>query len=87
MASLRQIVTALRKQVPDIADHLEQIHGTGRVTGAVISSRFENLDHEKRQKLLWHALEKSFDAGELVNVGPIVTMAPIDAELGAVDTD
>ncbi len=60
MASLhRKIMKAFREQWKDVTDALDDIPGTGRVMGVIISPAFDRYDHDRRQKMLDTVLKKS----------------------------
>lgn len=74
MATRRQIIAALQKVLPDLdAEALEETSAR-RVTGVVVSDRFEDLEHDQRQRLLWSALDGGFNQEDLRNVGPVVAL-------------
>lgn len=49
--------------------------------GFVVSSDFKGSDHAKRQRLLKKALSGKLTPDEMLRVGPIVTMNPVEARL------
>lgn len=87
MVTANQVIEALRGRLPDIVNHLENVSETEHVTGYVISEVFDGLDYREQQDLLWGVLEQKLSAEQLKNVGPIATLTPTDAELGAMSTD
>jgi len=81
MATKEDIVARLRDRFPDLVEALDEVAGTHRVLGVVVSTEFDGLDHERRQDLLWEVLDEAFTAEQLTNVGPLATLTPIEAEI------
>jgi hypothetical protein len=82
MGSLHEkVINALKIHFTDILDGLETIKSTGRVTGWVAAKAFDGLDDRDRQVLLWGVLEAALEPEELNDLGPIVTLSPVEAEI------
>jgi len=82
MESLHEkFLEVLTRQYPDLQDGLEVVAETGRVLGSIVSSAFEGLDHEDRQRRVWKLLEDGLSADERCSVGPIVTLTPAEANI------
>jgi hypothetical protein len=76
---LRKVNLILSRKLSDFDSGLEYVAATGRVMGFVVSSDFRGPDHAKRQRRLKTALAGDLSPQELRNVGPIVTMNPVEA--------
>jgi hypothetical protein len=72
------MIGALRRQWPDVVDALDEVRGSQRVTGVIISREFEKLGHDARQRKLWRILNKALTSDELSQVGPIATLSPAE---------
>lgn len=81
MVTKTQLVSALRKEFPDLMDRLEVVRSTRRILGWVASDRFDMMDHGERQDLLWYHLHKEFGADALEHVGPIATLTLDEARV------
>jgi hypothetical protein len=46
----------------------------------VISSKFEEMGHPERQRIVWDLAERSLDPMDLLNVAMIITMAPSEVQ-------
>ena len=77
------VMAALRNHFGEVDDLLEWISETQRVMGVVVSPAFFGKSHEWRQDRLWKVLETALTAEQLEKVGPILTIAPVEMELGA----
>jgi acid stress-induced BolA-like protein IbaG/YrbA len=77
-----KVVRLLRRQLADFEHQLEKLPG-GRVSGVVISSAFNGMDHQKRQAKLWANLRSGLDADELRSVGAIAALTPAEASVKA----
>ena len=83
MARLRQkVVRVLRQQLRDLHDALEDLPG-GRVSGVVVSSSFNAMDHQARQEKLSRLLRTGLTAEELAAVGAIAALTPAEASVKA----
>lgn len=82
MALHAKVVRLLRRELPDFDHALEKLPG-GRVSGVVISSAFDSLDHAKRQEALWRILDANLDAAEMAAVGAIAALTPAEATVKA----
>lgn len=82
MESLQQkVVERLREHLDeDLADGLETVPGSGRVTGWISTAAFEGKDHSARQELLWGIVDRELEEEERAKVGPIVTLTPTEAK-------
>jgi len=81
MAKLRKkVIQTLRQRWPDVVDALDDVEGSHRVTGVVISKAFNGLSHETRQQRLWNVLKKTLTQDELSDIGPIATLTPAEAK-------
>ncbi len=85
MASIQQIVAALRAELPAINVDALGERQAGRVYGVVIDQAFAELDHPERQAIIWDALKKHIPIPELNLVGPISALSPEEAELRSAD--
>ena len=84
MAQLHQkIIRVLRPHLPDLHDALEDLPG-GRVSGVVVSSAFNSLDHQSRQKKLNAILKRGLTVQELSAVGAIAALTPAEAKVKAI---
>ena len=82
MATLHEkVILALASHFRDLADSLDDVPGTGRITGAVVSPEFRNLDYQQRQERLSSALCSALTPEELLRVGPIVALTPEEAHI------
>ena len=85
MATLKQIVEALREKLPDICvDGLEAVNER-RIFGIVVDKAFAKLDYPERQQIIRDALESKFCITDLALVGPIAALSPDEAELRSAD--
>lgn len=83
MAQLRKkIIRVLRPHLRDLQDALEDLPD-GRVSGVIISSTFNSLDHQARQKKLNAILDRELTAHELSSVGVIAALTPAEADVKA----
>jgi hypothetical protein len=82
MALHAKIIRLLRRELPDFDHALEKLPG-GRVSGVVISSAFDSMDHRKRQDKLWGILKRDLTAEELAAVGAIAALTPAEASVKA----
>ena len=83
MARLRQkVVRVLRQQFEDLHDALEDLPG-GRVSGVVVSSAFNSMNHQSRQAKLKALLRTGLTAEELAAVGAIAALTPDEANVKA----
>jgi acid stress-induced BolA-like protein IbaG/YrbA len=48
----------------------------GKVLGLIVSSRFEGLDDEQRQDLIWDLLRGRLDAREQTRITALLTLTP-----------
>lgn len=55
---------------------------SNRVMGYIVSTDFSRIDHHRRQEKMMKILEKELTPSELERVGPIVTMTPLEADIG-----
>jgi hypothetical protein len=78
MALHTKIIHILRQELPDFDHALDKLPG-GRVSGVVISSAFNSMDHRKRQDKLWRILKRGLNAEELESVGAIAALTPEEA--------
>jgi len=84
MARLHQkVVRVLRRQLPDLSDALEDLPG-GRVSGVVVSSAFNSMDHQSRQDKLYAILKRGLTAQELAAVGAVAALTPAEASVKAI---
>lgn len=78
------LATALKDGFPDAQVDMERIGRTNRYRFAVISPRFQRMDHPKRQNLVWDIAERVLKPQELLRVGLILTLRPDDLMNGTV---
>jgi hypothetical protein len=84
MGSLhKKIISVLRSDLADLTDALEDLPG-GRVSGVIVSSSFESMDHQRRQKKLGTILQRKLTAAELSSVGAIAALTPAEANVKAI---
>jgi hypothetical protein len=77
----RKVMRVLRASFKDVQDALDDVPSTGRITGAIISSYFDRMDHSQRQRRLESALKKGLTAEEYAHVGPIVVLTRREADV------
>jgi hypothetical protein len=78
-----RLIGILHNRFPDVlVDGLEVIESTGRITGWIASTAFDELDDGERQDLLWGALEQDLSKQDLAHLGPIVALAPVETDFG-----
>jgi acid stress-induced BolA-like protein IbaG/YrbA len=83
MGKLHQkIIRMLRPQLHDLQDALDNLPG-GRVSGVIISSSFNSLSYQARQKKLNAILESELTAAEFAAVGAIAALTPAEATVKA----
>ncbi len=80
MATLEQVVNALRAEMPGINVQGLREREDHRIMGIVIDQVFDDLDYPDRQPIIWNALKRHLPAMELALVGPIVGLSPAEAE-------
>lgn len=84
MGKLHQkLIRVLRPQLHDLQDALEDLPG-GRVSGVIISSSFNTLSYQARQKKLNGILKRELTAAELSAVGAIAALTPAEANVKAI---
>ncbi len=84
MAKLHEkIIRVLRPHLHDLQDALEDLPG-GRVSGVVVSSSFNSLDHQSRQEKLNAILKHALTDAELSAVGAIAALTPAEANVKAI---
>jgi hypothetical protein len=84
MAQLhKKIIRLLRSHLKDLQDALEDLPG-GRVSGVVISSTFNSMNHQLRQEKLNMILKDGLTAHEFSAVGAIAALTPAEATVKAV---
>ncbi len=77
----QKVIDTVRKHLdPDVADGLESIASSGRVTGWIATTAFDGRGDRERQALLWELLERELTPAERSRVGPIVALTPAEAE-------
>jgi len=72
----------LRRDLKNFQDALEDLPG-GRVSGVIISSTFESMTHQLRQKKLSEILSGNLTDDEYAAVGAIATLTPAEVSLKA----
>jgi hypothetical protein len=83
MAQLhKKIIRVLQPHLKDLQDALEDLPG-GRVSGIVISSTFNAMNHQSRQDKLSTILKSGLTAAELSAVGAIAALTPAEATVKA----
>jgi hypothetical protein len=75
-------VSLLGTKLPNFDHALEKLP-TGRVSGVVMSSVFEPMDHAKRQEVVWRILHDGLTVAELSKVGAIAALTPDEASVSA----
>ena len=84
MGKLHQkVIRVLRPQLHDLQDALDDLPG-GRVSGVIISSSFNSLSYQARQKKLNAILSRELTAAELSAVGAIAALTPAEANVKAI---
>jgi len=78
----KKVVAVLLESFPDLQEFLEQTP-SGRVTGVVVSAKFDLRDHAARQRVLWRAFKAGLSEAELSKVGTIAALTPAEAEVPA----
>ena len=53
---------------------------SGRVSGFVVSVRFDDKSDKERQDMLWEALREKLSQEELLNVSFLITLTPDEEE-------
>jgi acid stress-induced BolA-like protein IbaG/YrbA len=61
------------------AAELEELE-SGRVSGFVVSVKFDDKSDKERQDMLWAVLEEKLPRGELLNVSFLITLTPDEEE-------
>lgn len=83
MAQLRQkVIRALQQQLDDFQDALEDLPG-GRISGVVVSSSFDSMDHQSRQEKLSRILHRALTKQEISSLGAIAALTPAEANVHA----
>jgi len=72
----RKLLSVLRDAFGDVEDALEVM--PERITGAIVSSAFDDMNHEQRQKKLKRVLREKLNAIELQQVSAIVGLTPAE---------
>jgi len=85
MATIEQVVNALRAEMPAINVEALAQRQANRIYGIVVDQAFADLDHPDRQEVIWSALKKQIPVAELSLVGPISALSPEEAELRSAD--
>lgn len=84
MGKLHQkIIRVLRPHLDNLQDALDDLPG-GRVSGVIVSSSFNNLGYQARQKKLNAILSRELTADELSAVGAIAALTPAEANVKAI---
>ena len=84
MAQLhKKIIRVLRPHLKDLEDALEDLPG-GRVSGVIVSSTFNSMNHQSRQDKLKVILRDGLTAAEASAVGAIAALTPAEATVKAV---
>jgi acid stress-induced BolA-like protein IbaG/YrbA len=84
MGKLHQkVIRVLRPRLHDLQDALEDLPG-GRVSGVIVSSSFNSLSYQARQKKLSEILSRELTAAELSAVGAIAALTPAEANVKAI---
>lgn len=82
MGKLRKkVIRILKVSFTNIVDALDEVADTGRITGVIISDKFDGKSHKERQKMLWKALDTELTKDEQADIGPIATLTPAEAAL------
>jgi len=76
----KKIIRTLRQRWPDVVDALDDVEGSHRVTGVVISKAFNGLSYEARQQRLWNLLKRSLTPDEVAEIGPIAALTPAETK-------
>jgi len=66
-----------------LQDALDDLPG-GRVSGVIVSSSFNSLSYQARQKKLNTILSRELTAAELSAVGAIAALTPAEANVKAI---
>lgn len=84
MAQLhKKIIQVLKPHLRDLEDALEDLPG-GRVSGVLISSTFNAMNHQSRQEKLNAILKRELTDDELSAVGAIAALTPAEAHVKAI---
>jgi len=84
MAQLhKKIIRVLRPHLKDLQDALEDLPG-GRVSGVIVSSTFNSMNHQMRQDKLIMILKSGLTPDELSAVGAIAALTPAEATVKVV---
>jgi hypothetical protein len=84
MAQLhKKIIHLLQPHLKDLQDALEDLPG-GRVSGVIVSSTFNSMNHQLRQEKLNTILKGGLTATELSAVGAIAALTPAEATVKAI---
>ena len=76
MENLKEIVEKLiNAEFGENAAELEVLE-SGRVTGFVVSGKFNEKTDKERQDMVWDILEKELQPPELLNVSFLITLTP-----------
>ncbi len=76
---IQKLNQILDSELANFRSGLERGTSNDRVTGFVISSDFDRLSHEQRQRKLSAILARRLSEDERNRVGPIVTMSQAEA--------
>jgi hypothetical protein len=79
----KKIIRVLRSHLRDLHDALEDLPG-GRVSGVIISSTFNTMDHQARQAKLRTILQRELTTDELSALGAIAALTPLEAQVKAI---
>jgi hypothetical protein len=79
----KKLIQVLRPHLRDLQDALDDLP-SGRVSGVVVSSSFNSLSYQARQKKLNAILKRELTPAELSAVGAIAALTPAEASVKAV---
>jgi stress-induced morphogen len=78
-AFVARLTDALSNALPG-AEIGDEVVRRDRYRFVVISSKFEEMGHPERQRIVWDLAERSLDPMDLLNVAMIITMAPSEVQ-------
>ncbi len=74
------LVAALQAALPNAEVEAEPVGSTNTYRLAVVSTRFNRMDHPRRQNLVWDVVEKTLSPEEMLRISMILTLRPEEAE-------
>ncbi|MGD8718658.1 MAG: hypothetical protein PVH29_07535 [Candidatus Zixiibacteriota bacterium] len=74
-----KVEEAINAEFGENAAELEVLE-SGRVSGFVVSGKFDDKSDQERQDMLWETLKEALTQEELLNVSFLITLTPDEEE-------